>query len=236
MKGNIRAIVLLLSITGLIGSVATYKVALIIFSGIQHTSITYHIDKRLSQESQQQIIACIENNKSILSQNMIDTVCTQFKSIDTIQLRHTPHGAMINITAHELSAMVNDQSVVTATGAILEKTQYNSSFFNTLKHITVHGLCDSKLPIIIRDWIDRASPEIFRTFDVTWFDENTIELKNKKNSRLVIRCAHEQPIDSLAINACAQIKKALVCNSIWATHHELIADVRFDRQIIVSKR
>ncbi len=235
MKGSIRAVAALLGMTGLIGSVATYKVAAIIFTGMQHASITYHIDERLSQKSQQQIIAHIENNRSISPQDLINDVRTQFGCIDSIQLKYTPYTAEMHISARELSAVVNDQFVVTISGIMLEKEQYSPFLFDNLKHINMHELCEIKLPAIIHSWIDRAPFELFKAFDVVWFDENNIELKNKKDSQLVIRCAHTQSVDSLAIDACRDAKQALM-NDNWVRHHEVIADVRFDRQIIISKR
>ncbi len=236
MKGSIHAVAVLLSITGLIGSIATYKVAAIIFSGAQHTSITYHIDERLSQESQRHIIAYIEKNRSISSQMLIDDVCMQFKCVDSAYLWYTPHGADLHIRACTLLAGVNDQFVVTTSGRVLEKNHFAPSLSDDLKHIKIHELCEIQLPTVIHNWIDRAPFEVFEAFDVTWVDENNIELKNKKDPQLVICCMHTQPINSLVIDACTYAKKTLISDSMWAKHHEVIADVRFDRQIIVSKR
>ena len=236
MKGSVRAVAALLSITGLIGSVATYKVAAIVFSGAQHASITYHIDERLSQKSQRHIITYIEKNRSISSQKLIDDVCMQFKCIDSVRLCYIPHRANMHVSACTLLAKINHQFVATTSGMVLEKEQYDPILVDRLKHINIHELCEIQLPTVIHNWIDRAPFEVFEAFDVAWFDGNHIELQNKKDPQLVICCTHTQPINSLAVDACTHAKKTLISDSMWAKHHEVVADVRFDRQIIVSKR
>ena len=236
MKGNIRAVALLLSITGLIGSVATYKVATIIFSGMQYASISYHIDERISPNLQQQIIAYIENNRSISSQILINDIHSQFACVDSVQLQHSPHAVDLYVSACDILAVINNQFAVTASGIMLEKEQYNSSFFADFKHIKIPQMCELQLPTAIHSWIDQAPLEIFKVFDIAWFTENHIELQHKKDPQLVICCTNTQPINSLVIDACTDAKKALMGNNMRASHHEVIADVRFDRQIIVSKR
>ena len=237
MKGSIRAIAILLAVAGAIGSVASYKVCTLIFSEIQHTTVAYHIDERLSQDVQRQIIAFVQSHADSAPQQLIDDICAQFGFVENVQLSHTPHAQTLQIQSRPLLALINDQEVATAAGLLFDKNNFSDQSLQNIKRVQVPAeQCTQMLAPVVHDWIERMPADLFASFAVTWVDENAIELKSKNDSQLVIRCSHTQSVDQLCAQACAQAKDEMVQQRSLERHQELVADVRFDRQIIISKR
>jgi len=242
MKGNMHVIAILLGFSGVIGSIATYKVTTIMFSkshGIK--PITYHFDDRLSKKSQKKIVAYIEQHRYAHSQALVSSVCSTFDYIKSAQLHYTPHTVNIHIQAHNLSAIINNQYAVTTSleySTLLNIHDFNPQIINELKQLNLdtieHVSAQSILPSTIHEWIIRMPHDLFTQFHVSWIDENNIECTYKKDPQLTIRCTHTQNIDATDIESCLYAKNTLPSHML-SIHKKIVADVRFDQQIIISK-
>lgn len=236
MKGNIRIIAVLLAISGGIGLLATYKAAAIIFSGNANNNvpIVYHFDTKISSQAKAEIKHHIQTHQSMRAQALIDSLCKQFNHLKQVYIQYAPQNINIHITAHEPCALINETSVVTTDGRMLNRTAFTDTALEHIKALNVPSIKDTytQLPAPIFSWIQRTPDTIFKDFSITWIDENEIECAHKEDPHLIIRCTHTQDLRAHDIDACIYAKKQRTI----APQHTVVADIRFNRQVIISKK
>jgi len=236
MKGNRRAVIGLLCMAGMIGAVATYKAAAIVISHTQHAKIAYHFDNRLSYDTQNKIVQHVDQCVHSSPQELITDIHTTFDCVQKIALQYEPDGAQMVISAHDILALINNHFLVTPSRNLIAKEWYNAAAVAAVKCMDVSLLSERQLPDAIYAWIDRMPESLFHTFNVTWIDENSIELRHAQDPQLTIVCAHAQPIETVLLDSCIEQKAILLSNRQIRKGDSILADVRFDQQIILSKK
>lgn len=237
MKGNKCAVLGLLGITGCVGSIAVYRVILIIVAAVCSGQIQYVFDEHLSTKAKEHIAAYANCVLLSSAQDYINAIQQQFKYIDTVQLSYMPEMTQLYIKAREPIARINDHYVADRCGHLFKATVFQDTLVQKLKSVFIAQLSDNlTLPDNIHQWVSQISPALCATYNITWIDEHTIELKKHDDPALIIRCSSEQSMTDMPLQMCMQAKESLLQAVTLKATQAIVTDIRFDRQIIVSKR
>lgn len=239
MKGNIRAIIGLLCVSGIFSSIALFKVVTMVYSLVQPSAITCSFNGHLSIPTQNAIQAYAqENHTALSSQSLINTLCDHFTCIKSAQLSLTPHGSHMVAHAHVPHALINDTLIANDQGHLFLAHDFNVSLLHNIKRMYIHNIhtSDKNLPSLIQQWIISTPLSLFESYAISWIDEHNIECIDIHDPQFIIRCRHDQLITKEIINQHAYIKNNYDNQQVHKRDKYIVTDIRFDKQIIISKK
>lgn len=240
MKGNIRTIITVLCLSGFFSIIALCKTVMIIWAAVQPTyTFTYSFDTTLASTARHAIQTYVEQHDTLSSQALINGICAEFNYVYSCQLAYKPSGAHIQINAHTLAYAINDQLVANQDGTLFAKEVFKPTLYATLKKISVPTFVPTsqEVPSLLHQWICHAPPTIFSQYAVCWLNEHIIELTDLDDAQFVIRCTHNQTLDATTLQSYRTLKNELSTHAL--RQHDtssVIADIRFEGQIILSKK
>lgn len=239
MKGNVRAIIGLLCISGIFSSIALFKVVTMVYSLVQPSTIICSFNGHLSIPTQNAIQTYIQQNRTILSsQSLINTLCDHFNCIKSAQLSLTPHGSHMVAHAHVPHAFINDTLIANDQGHLFSAHDFDVSSLHTIKKINIHNIhtSDKHLPHLIQQWIIATPLSLFESYSINWINEHNIECVDIHDPQFIIRCRHDQLITKEIIDQHAYIKNNYDNKQMNKRSKYIVTDIRFDKQIIISKK
>ena len=240
MKGNIRTIITVLCLSGFFSAIALCKAVMIIWSALQPTyAFTYSFDTRLASTARHHIQTYVEQNGRVNSQALINGICATCNYVQSCQLSYNPSGAHLQINAHTPAYIINDRVVTSQEGNLITKEAFTSELVGSLKKISVPTVAQesSELPSLLHQWMCHVSPTIFSQYAICWVDEHTIELTDLQDHQFVIRCTHNQTLDVATLQSYSTLKNELNSNALkQKSTASIVADIRFEGQIIFSKK
>lgn len=213
---------------------------MIVWSAVQPAyTFTYSFDTTLASTTRHSIQTYVEQHSTLSSQALINSICSEFNYIHSCQLAYKPSGAHIQINAHTAAYAINDQLIANQDGTLFAKEAFTPTLFEELKKVSVPTLVPTspKTPSLLHQWICHAPPTLFSQYAVCWLDEHTIELTDLEDAQFVIRCTHNQTLDATTLQSYRTLKNELSDHALRQRNtNSVIADIRFEGQIILSKK
>ncbi len=175
-----------------------------------------------------------------LPDDICEHLCKEFPYIEKAEVHFIAPGVMCtDIRAQQPILAVNKTHVVVQSGALLPINLFYMYRTQFLPRVEVNNLASQNGYQIA--FLTRAAPQLSllcKRYYIQWQDECTILLRDKAQENFSIVCSADTLPNDHVLACCAMIedeyKNAQQGTGRKAAPKALIADVRFDKQIIVS--
>lgn len=172
-----------------------------------------------------------------------DQLCAQtmskFDWIVSIDVALLPYRkAMIELVAYEPLYRINNDYVVTVTGKLLPKNNFDSLLVSALGHINI--VFSNNEPVLsdaCRQFILAIPSSLLDTYQCVWESDTRVRLYDKQQTHFVIVCHPLMMPNEKMIQHCNALKGELVERCVFELPRAKtwVADIRFEDQIVVSQ-
>lgn len=202
---------------------------------------SYHwtIDNQLHAETQQKIIAWVENQHTTNPYAIIRQIIKEFPCIKHINISYMPnHEASIDIKAYRPFCVINGDSIVTHDHTVIPKEIYSSWALVLLPHIQIkdNEISTERIAQIAHYVCNALDYEVFEMGTFVWVNETYAYIQDKQEPRLIYVCSAERMMNHDTLHQSMKIKNSLDKQGAFAikSRDHWIIDMRFKDQIIVS--
>lgn len=205
----------------------------IFFIKLPENKILFSFDHILSDEACNNIRSCIQKNYAHSWKYIAKTIKEQHHYIQSILIKKNVHSVQILIKAYRPAFLVNEQYILCKQlNQLFDKALFDTQKINNIYRISIcSSTLEKELPYVCV-WLERCD-SFFDQFNVYWHDHTKIFLQHKQTQQLIKTAYHialHQAVYTWAQEALHQeslVKKEL---------NPLIADIRFEGQIVVYRR
>jgi hypothetical protein len=195
-------------------------------------------DKNLSAEMQQEISASLSNKTGMPAHEVISFLTSQFPCISQVGFQIQPSKeALISVNAQIPLVRINEMQVLTQTARLISMHDFDSHLIASLSHIQVMPdvLSDAGALAELQRHFKNIEPIILQEFNVTWHKSNEIVLADMRNPLVHYVCSAHQLADHKRIQSYVDQVAQLMLEraSSPASKKQLIADVRFENQLVL---
>ena len=181
----------------------------------------------------QSIIASVERARVLNAARLKATFDALYPDIDCVGVaRFATHIADISVEVFPPIAQINNEYVLTRSGAIVAKSYFNPRCTTNLPRITIADV--NSLSPASKAWLMRWVESIAPAYRIAWEHDHEIYLHDKKNEGIALLCTVDTAFDAELEKRIAYIhtqitqKKEIESRSLGWT-----ADIRFEKQIIL---
>jgi hypothetical protein len=200
--------------------------------------VTCTLDPRLSAVAHTAIKEFLSNSPQDTKKAsaLVRSLHEQFPWINEVTIALRPERSLISIGAHTPYVQINNSTIITCRGLILEKQFFKeSSFIDTPVVHTTHSL-DQEHTAHIATFVATIPMQAFNFYTCHWHDSHTILLKDNHHPFIIHTSIDRIPSEK-TLRACLYIKGTLLQNkSLLQKSYSWVADTRFSDHIIVGKR
>jgi hypothetical protein len=209
----------------------SYKIGIAVF-GVKETNITIH-PPILAEVIQEKLKKTIQNLAFYNAHFLKTELNSLYPDIqNVVSAFYANNLAEIDITIADPIACINDTYILTESATLVNKSYFNDRYIH-LPEIIVSDL--SLLTLSGKKWLLTYLPLLKKDFSISWCTENEIHLRNKKNKYLDIICCSSVNFNTDLFNRIQAIeKKVNEKNETMIRKKEWIADIRFEKQIILG--
>lgn len=192
-------------------------------------------DTALTDYAQESIGKAIEQlwpMQQQLPHNIWAELHALFPFLDTCTIAYTAHGcAIIAITAQKPLVKINENTVITCNGLLLEQDYLPA---DDVPHIHIEEITNSNaqpaIDSVFLAWAQSLDECIHEQYSICWKDKTCIILTEKNDPAATIVCHADQHINQDVLQICTRIKASRKRGQKWK------ADIRFKDLIIVGER
>ncbi len=194
----------------------------------------------LSPKAQQDIINFIHNSdtrQKDTPQQLFTGLSKQFPFVTSLKACYRVPGIIhLDMRNVDLMATINQKYVIAEDGRIFSKEYFSSHYVASLPNITVRDMDvnDTHLSSALQKFVRYFPSALYEQFLITWVHETEIWLENKQQQNFAFLCSTERIPDKRLLECSEIIQKNAVQKEMFKKKSvRLIADIRFDNQIIV---
>lgn len=169
---------------------------------------------------------------------LLSSLCTalqnEFPIVQTIQARYgTADSIYLTLKAHEPLVSVNNNFLLLANGALVERDYFVANAIADLANITVlHDGLPSDLQLV-KEYITKVPYELLQQYRLCWVDATQVRWYDKHDANFYVITDGATVPDDRLLAHCALVKQELKTKpnaqkKVWA------ADVRFRNQIVIK--
>ncbi len=217
------------------GDFITY-IFLMLSTHLLQADVQVSFDEYLAETAKQCVHACI--NEKIETKKLADTAacmqkCPAIKDVSIA--RPISDDIEVTVVSSKPHARVNEIYVLNSDGQILDASLYEN--IDRLPLVQTKN-SDSHLSPICKKFLLAIPHELLREYDVEWENGASITLYDKKQPFFTVTCSASTPPSALIHEACKKIKDELKARGELGEEPLVVwdADIRFDKQIILSRK
>lgn len=200
---------------------------------------SHTVDFRFSPAVNADITNYIETNKEFSKSRSFADLQTQFPYIKSLKIqRSAPAHTDYETIAHELLVTINNQQVVTDNGLVFNRELFAPRSVKFLYNIETVHQHSARVPEAFIDSMHAFMPDIVKAYTVTWIDDKEIVLHDKVQPLFFIKCSAKKLPDKQVLATCTRLMQEILQQlsekKIQKVQQSLIADIRFDKQIILN--
>lgn len=167
-----------------------------------------------------------------LSKQLFD-MCPAIKNISVQHCAN--HQLKISVDAYQPFIQLGDRALLLETGNIVSKHHYTAKSVEQLAQVCMASHVD---PFVVSkefvSWLQHLDEQIIKDFSIIWQDDYEIYLQHKQACTQIILAGVGTPVNGEIIQACRQIVDQKINLGQGTARVSWCADIRFDKQIIVS--
>jgi hypothetical protein len=233
MKRGMKHGAIWLSLVSVIACIGiSYKAGCILFIP---KKITFSFDERLSADQKKIIESAFDGVSSYRFSRLASCVKEACPAVASCTFTRLPTQTLhVAVTSENPFLALNQAWILTQDKKIIPRRFFDLDAIQECPMIEVkNGVNPVELSSHFKDWIMSLDPSFFSTYQISWFDDYHIVLNHKKMSTVSLLCSVDVSFNDLMINTCALVLKQCEKRS-GADKRKWIADVRFDKQVIVA--
>jgi len=200
--------------------------------GVGQCSCSY--DQSLSPAAQKDIQTFIQQQRVTDLAQLSQAIQEKFHQIKAVQACHDRTGVLrIVLDASEPKLLINNEYVLCKNGAVVVHAYIPDEIRVDLAAIATK---DKSLveDLVFRSWAQHLPIQLCHEYAIVWVDQFTVYYTDQKNKAFHLVCDAAQYPDVSILNSYQEIKNTLSQRN-GLRNQQVIADARFDRQIIVRK-
>ncbi|MEX0672121.1 MAG: hypothetical protein WD068_02085 [Candidatus Babeliales bacterium] len=210
--------------------------SLVCVSSLAWAGVQVHFDEHLSDEARHCIYSALDehqlNHKKFPTSAHLMQQCPAIQDVSMHQV--LPDEIDVTITSYKPHVCLNEIYVVTKDGKI-----FNASLFKDAQALPCMQTKNSNSDIsaYCKDFLMKLPNDILEECNIEWESGTKIILRDKKQPFFAIVCKASTAINELQYELCKNIKKGLEQRGDLGDKPitQWNADIRFDKQIILSK-
>lgn len=191
-------------------------------------------DQSLSSTAQKDLQTFIQKQRVTDLAQLSQQIRNKFPQIQVVQACHDQTGVLhIALEASSPKLSINNEYVLCENGALVALSYIPNEIRANLASIATK---DKSLveDLVFRSWAQSLPIDLCHDYAIVWVDQFTIYYTDQKNKAFHLVCDAARYPDVAILNSYQEIKNTLSQRSGLRNQH-VIADARFDRQIIVRK-
>ncbi len=138
----------------------------------------------------------------------------------------------ITINSEAPLYLINDNFIFSQNGKIFSKYFFKNENIENLEKITLNTEIE-KLDNQTKNFLKNIYDELSQEYKISWENHNLVKLKNKNQNFTIITTDQFFP-DKNTLEICKKINNEFSQNQNIKGTHEVIMDLRFSKQIVVS--
>ena len=192
----------------------------------------------LSDQTQKLIHSIFESEKTKEPGVLYKSLKKKIPLIEEATLAYpSKERVVIKLRLQQPHFAINKDYVLTDDGTVAVSSLLNKDVVGRLPQINVDRCQNTRscVPGEFCSCMDSVPGGVFEDYEVKWEDQTKIELRDKHDPRFVVVTSCGTPISQQLLETCQKIKKMELSENKYKYRkkdHRLVADVRFDRQII----
>lgn len=195
------------------------------------------VDTPLTQSAFQLLEEFIREHCTDNPEKLIALIKEQFPGIKSVSIHYeAPNQLCAEIDFYKPLALLNDTQLVLENGIVRDKAFFAENLLGTVPVIQcADALIQDQIQDIFLDFLSHSSEKLFKTYQINYLSEHEIVLTQKKpSSNLIIVSDIKTVLDYTLLDRCNELKKELEARSLKERNQkQWIADIRFDRQIVL---
>ena len=234
MKGNHIALVLFgTTMSMLLVMLCAWRTGNAIFS---MDSYQLSVNPLLSSYSKKIVKEIVAHNYDKPCPYLSDQLLKACPAIKNIMVqRCADHQLKIAIDVHDPYIQISDCGVLLDNGIIVHSQHFTEKSLEKIPQVQLAGYKDPfSLSKEFISWLKQLDSEVLNNFFISWSDDYQIYLQHKTARAQTILAGVNTPINGEIIQVCQQIVDQKINLEQGTARVTWCADIRFDKQIIVS--
>ena len=234
MKGKHIALVLFgATMSVMLVALCAWRTGNAIFS---MDSYQLSINPLLSSYSKKMVKEVVAHNYNKPCHQLSEQLLKTCPAIKNVAVRRcADHTLKIDIDVYNPYLQLSDCGVLLENGAVVHAQHFT---LNSLEKIPQVQLAEHKDPFSLSkefiSWLHQLDSHVLTNFFISWHDDYQIYLQHKTARAQTILAGVNTPLDGEIIQVCQQIVDQKVNLEQGTARVTWCADIRFDKQIIVS--
>lgn len=216
-----------------LASVGCWRLSQEIFSISCHTC---QLAPGLSRETKKIIKEVVAQHYTASFEQMVESLKQRCPAIKTVSMqRCADHRMHITLEVFEPTIKLGQTAVLLANNAIVPAHFFGPKALNQLPMIQLKQEAQPmQLSAECRVWLNNLDKDILNNFALSWHDDYHIYVQEKDNPKKIIVAGINTPLDKEIIEVCQHIMNQKIQLGQGTARESWCADIRFDKQIIVS--
>ncbi|HSW73897.1 MAG TPA: hypothetical protein VLG71_01955 [Candidatus Limnocylindria bacterium] len=206
--------------------------------------ITFSVDPLFAPTTSSEIISFLEHTKDLDKQSITQlytTLQSEFPAVKTLTVqRIAPDQLHVMISCQKPYMMVNETTTVTEGGYLVPTTVFAQTHTKNLPALTIANLpcATHRAPPGLMNCIGQLREQLCKQYTVIWRTELETELVDKQQPQFAVVCNTTTLAQPSLLARCQKLKEELQSQGAFEAKPKKlwIADIRFDKQIILSRR
>lgn len=216
-----------------LASVGCWRLSREIFSITCHTC---QLAPGLSQETKKSIKELVANHYRASFEQMVDALKQRCPAIKTVSMqRCADHRMQITLDIFRPTIKLGQNAVLLENNMVVDAHHFT---LKTLQQLPVVLLDNQTQPAHMsaecRAWLNNLDTDIFKNFILSWKDDYHIYAYQKDNTKKIIMAGVNARLEKEIIEVCQHIMNEKIQLGHGTARESWCADIRFDKQIIVS--
>ena len=206
------------------------------------SSYQLHFPTSLSSNSREKIDSFIAKNSNYQQNKpakIISTIKENFPFIKTVALNYEATKQLdIIVSTYKPIYLINSNQLLLESGELNSREDYTSEVTQNLPTINFNNKDkqQEKRKLTESSILQQIDHEIKKQYSIVWKNENHILLNDKNQKNFSILCNAHSILQKNKITTCQKLKNKKIARNRWyLTKRQVIADIRFDKQIIFSR-
>ena len=194
-------------------------------------------DDRFSQLLDNAIRAFLDQNKHLVNLTKFDLLKNNFPMIDHLKIKYTGLNKInVQFASQDLMYRLGSKLVLTKNSDVFLTSDFSHAALRDLPVIYLHNLAESPNDIEPEQklLLQNLSDFVIQDYEIHWHNLNQIYLVDKQNSSFKLLIRSDQIITLQLLAICQKLLVDYLANHKNKKNREIVADLRFNGQIIVS--